>query len=192
MNSGFAPQTTMSSTTIATRSRPPVSCLSRACPPALFVPTPSVEVARSGRRYPSRALASNSPAKPPIPPITSGPWVRATAAFISSTARSPASTSTPAAAYVTGSTPRELTRPRGRSRPGERVGRSAGQPDRYALGVRAPLSRHGLERQLGLFQARLAQVRGVRQRNRVDAGEAGRAQLRARLLGGLDHAVQRD
>ena len=63
-----------------------------------FVPTPSVEVASSGRRILVSAEASNSPAKPPTPPTTSGRWARAIAARISSTARSPASTSTPAAA----------------------------------------------------------------------------------------------
>src|SRR5699024_88115 len=41
---------------------------------------------------------SKSPANPPIPPTTPAVWVAETAAFISSTARSPASTSTPAAA----------------------------------------------------------------------------------------------
>src|SRR5262245_57688605 len=40
------------------------------------------------------------PAKPPTPPSTSGPWVRETADFISSTARSPASVSTPDWAYA--------------------------------------------------------------------------------------------
>ncbi len=98
MNSGRAPQTTMSSTTMPTRSNPMVSCLSRAWATATLVPTPSVLVASSGRRMPCSAEASNSPAKPPMPPSTCGPWVAATAAFISSTARSPASTSTPAAA----------------------------------------------------------------------------------------------
>ena len=65
---------------------------------ATLVPTPSVEVASSGRRYALSALASNSPAKPPMPPTTSGREALATQAFISSTARSPASMSTPAAA----------------------------------------------------------------------------------------------
>ena len=56
----------------------------------------SVLVASSGRRYARSALASNRPAKPPTPPSTSGPWVRRTADFMSSTARSPAAVSTPA------------------------------------------------------------------------------------------------
>ena len=63
-----------------------------------LVPTPSVEVASSGRRIPVSLETSNSPANPPMPPMTSGPAVLATAAFISSTARSPAAISTPAAA----------------------------------------------------------------------------------------------
>ena len=45
-------------------------------------------------------LASNSPAKPPIPPSTSLRRVISTQCRISSTARSPASMSTPAAAYA--------------------------------------------------------------------------------------------
>ncbi len=76
-----------------------VSCLSMACAMATLVPTPSVEVARSGWRKRVRALASNRPANPPNPPMTSGPCVRDTASFISWTARSPASVSTPASAY---------------------------------------------------------------------------------------------
>src|SRR4051812_10029133 len=99
MNSGSAPHTTRSSTTMPTRSKPMVSCTSMACATATLVPTPSVEVASSGRRYDVSALASNSPANPPMPPTTSGRDALATHAFISSTARSPASMSTPAAAY---------------------------------------------------------------------------------------------
>jgi hypothetical protein len=48
MNSGFAPTTTMSSTTMPTRSWPIVSCLSRAIAIAILVPTPSVLLASSG------------------------------------------------------------------------------------------------------------------------------------------------
>ena len=75
-----------------------VSCLSIACAIATLVPTPSVDVVSSGLRYCSSAEASHMPAKPPMPPMTSGVWVAFTASFISSTARSPASTSTPAEA----------------------------------------------------------------------------------------------
>ncbi len=63
-----------------------------------LVPTPSVEVASTGRRIIASRDASNSPAKPPMPPITAGPAVFETASRISATARSPASMSTPAAA----------------------------------------------------------------------------------------------
>ena len=58
-----------------TRSWPMVSCLSRAWAIATLVPTPSVEVASSGLSYALRNDTSNSPAKPPTPPSTSGPWV---------------------------------------------------------------------------------------------------------------------
>jgi hypothetical protein len=98
MNNGSAPQTTRSSSTMATRSIPMVSCRSIRRATAIFVPTPSVDVASSGRRYDRSALASNRAAKPPRSPTTSGRLARATEARISSTARSPASMSTPAAA----------------------------------------------------------------------------------------------
>ncbi len=98
MNNGSAPLTTMSSTTMPTRSKPIVSWTSMAWAMATFVPTPSVDVASTGRVMRDSAEASNIPAKPPRPPSTSGRCARATDAFISSTARSPASTSTPAAA----------------------------------------------------------------------------------------------
>ena len=75
-----------------------VSCLSIACAIATLVPTPSVEVASSGRVYVVSALASNSPANPPRPPITSGRLALATDPFISSIAVSAASMSTPARA----------------------------------------------------------------------------------------------
>ena len=65
---------------------------------AILVPTPSVDVASSGRVMPRSAEASTMPAKPPAPPSTVASWVRDTDAFMSSTARSPAAVSTPAAA----------------------------------------------------------------------------------------------
>ena len=67
---------------------------------SVLVPTPSVDVASSGCFISFRADASKSPANPPIPPITSGRDARAIDAFISSTARSPASISTPESLYV--------------------------------------------------------------------------------------------
>src|SRR5215213_5500331 len=65
---------------------------------AVFVPTPSVDDTRTGWRKPA-GMATAAP-NPPSPPRTSGRRVRSTAARISSTARSPAPTSTPAAAYA--------------------------------------------------------------------------------------------
>ncbi len=84
--------------TIATRSMPIVSWTSIARATAILVPTPSVDVASSGRRYLVKAEMSNRPAKPPKSPTTSGRWAAATDARIRATARSPASTSTPAVA----------------------------------------------------------------------------------------------
>ena len=67
---------------------------------SVFVPTPSVDVASNGCFISFNFEASKRPANPPMPPITSGLPARATAAFINSTARSPASISTPASLYV--------------------------------------------------------------------------------------------
>ena len=63
---------------------------------AVFVPTPSVDETMTGSRMPSGIV--NVDPKPPMPPRTSGRRVDSTAARISSTARSPAATSTPARA----------------------------------------------------------------------------------------------
>ena len=75
-----------------------VSWTSIACAMATFVPTPSVEVASSGRLYAVSALASKRPAKPPSPPIISGRLAFSTQTFISSMALSAASMLTPASA----------------------------------------------------------------------------------------------
>ncbi|MDI2021826.1 hypothetical protein PJL18_02354 [Paenarthrobacter nicotinovorans] len=75
-----------------------VSWMSMACAMATLVPTPSVDVASSGFLKVSSLETSYRPAKPPTPPITDELWVALTASFMSSTARSPASTSTPAEA----------------------------------------------------------------------------------------------
>ena len=82
---------------MATRSMPTVSWRSSMRASAILVPTPSVDDASSGFRY-FAVSSANSPAKPPRPPTTSGRLVFSTAAFISVTARSPASMSTPEAA----------------------------------------------------------------------------------------------
>ncbi len=59
-----------------------------------LVPTPSVDEASSGLVYFSTSSA-NSPAKPPMPPTTSGLAVLRIEGLRASTARSPASMSTP-------------------------------------------------------------------------------------------------
>jgi len=73
---------------------PTVSCRSSWRASAILVPTPSVDDASSGLRY-FWVSSANSPANPPSPPTTSGRLVASTALFISVTARSPASMSTP-------------------------------------------------------------------------------------------------
>ena len=73
-----------------------MSCLSSAWAIATLVPTPSAELASRGWSIALRALASKSPAKPPMPPIISGRRAFSTHTFISSTALSPASMETPA------------------------------------------------------------------------------------------------
>ena len=75
-----------------------VSWTSIACAIATLVPTPSVEVASSGRSYVVSAVASKRPAKPPSPPIISGRRAFSTQPFIRSIGRSAASMETPAAA----------------------------------------------------------------------------------------------
>ena len=96
MKSGSAPQTTKSSTTIATKSSPIVSYLPNQRAISVLVPTPSVEVASNGLDIFFNADASNKPAKPPSSLTTSLRRDLAMDAFINSTARSPASISTPA------------------------------------------------------------------------------------------------
>ncbi len=78
---------------------PTVSCLSSACAIAILVPTPSVEDASTGSFHLS-SFSENSPANPPTPPSTSGRVARSACGLSSSTAWSPASMLTPAAAYV--------------------------------------------------------------------------------------------
>jgi hypothetical protein len=65
---------------------------------SILVPTPSVEVASNGLVIVLNALMSNNPANPPKSPTTSLRVDLAIALRIKSTARSPASVSTPAAA----------------------------------------------------------------------------------------------
>ena len=65
---------------------------------AVFVPTPSVDDTMTGSRNPG-GIATAEP-NPPRPPRTSGRRVDATDALMSSTARSPAATSTPERAYA--------------------------------------------------------------------------------------------
>ena len=83
---------------MATRSMPMVSCRSRACAMASLVPTPSVEVASTGCGYLAQVEAEQPGEAAEAAERPRAGRCAATAAFISSTARSPASMSTPAAA----------------------------------------------------------------------------------------------
>ena len=85
---------------MATRSMPTVSWMFMAWATTSLVPTPSVDEASTGLRYFARSRR-NSPANPPMSPITSGRSVRCTLVLSSSTACSPAWIDTPASAYVT-------------------------------------------------------------------------------------------
>src|SRR4051812_47676457 len=172
MNRGSAPQTTRSSTTMPTRSWPMVSWTSIAWAIATLVPTPSVEVASSGRVYRVSAEASNSPAKPPRPPIISGRRAFSIHPFISSIAVSAAWMLTPASAYALPAGDSSDTTLLGVVEDGER------------LAVRRPLERR--------LQQVLAEQALVGQRDRVLAGEAGLAEPVRLLAGGLDHPVQGD
>src|SRR4051794_37674348 len=202
MKSGSAPQTTRSSTTIPTRSKPMVSCTPSAWAIATLVPTPSVEVASTGWSMPFRALASNRPAKPPRPLSTSGRRVLATQAFIRSTARSPASMSTPAAAYALCPVPGVhegrppcwvgvMSGPR--LRPAEGVGRAdPGDDDLEPVDV--PAARGLLGRLVGraVLEDALAEPLRERQLDGVDPVEAGPAELVLATVGRRDEAVQAD
>src|SRR6478735_5260084 len=209
MKSGSAPHTTMSSTTMPTRSKPIVSWMSRACAMATLVPTPSVLVARTGRVILAMALASNMPAKPPRPPSTSGRVARRTEAFISSTALSPASTSTPAEAYVMGASLTATSLPsrskehsvrpeRGRialsiAPSGVLQGVLPADPDaeRDALDVDGAVV-PGADRQRQRLEDVLADAAVLRQLDRVPPGEARRAQLGGRLVRRADHPLLGD
>ena len=63
---------------------------------AFFVGGVFAMLLRTELLTPGPSFNANSPAKPPMPPSTLGPWVASTAARIIDTAASPASTSTPA------------------------------------------------------------------------------------------------
>src|SRR6476661_4148926 len=192
MNSGSAPQTTRSSTSMPTRSKPMVWCTSIACAMATLVPTPSALVASSGRSYCLRALASNRPAKPPIPPSTSGRRAFSTHTFISSTALSPASRDTPASAYVAPGLVL-LTCPRlaGRSGAVERVRRATGDADADTLRVAVTRGVGRLDRE-GPLEEVLAEELLLGQRDRVVPVEARQAQLLPRLPGRGHHLLRRD
>jgi hypothetical protein len=73
---------------------PIVSKRPSAAATAVLVPTPSVDETTTGSRIPGGIV--NAEPNPPRPASTSGRRVEATEARISSTARSPAATSTPA------------------------------------------------------------------------------------------------
>src|SRR6476620_947416 len=170
-----------------TRSKPIVWWTSIAWAIATLVPTPSAEVASTGWSKDLSAVASKSPAKPPIPPIISGRRALSTQTLISSTALSPASIETPAASYVApvGCCSVIGVLRSGRSGPVERVRRTAtGQRGGQAVDV-------GLDRRIELEQV-LAEVLGVGQRHRVDAVEAGPAEVGHRDLGGLDELLEGD
>ena len=94
---GTAPQADTSLTLIATRSMPMVSSRPMRRAISILVPTPSVPATRTGSLRRGRRMA---PPKPPRPPRTSGFCVLFSRCFRRSTARLPASTSTPACLYV--------------------------------------------------------------------------------------------
>src|SRR5512133_600748 len=160
-----------------------VSWRSSACAMATLVPTPSVEAANTGCFRCVSALASNRPAKPPIPPITSGRRVLATHSFISSTALSPASISTPASAYA------DLSEYSGAiamldSDKSAELGTSEGIDS-------ADSRRYGLQ-VCGVLEDGLPQSLTERQLDRIDAVEAGTAERLLADLSGRNQTVERD
>src|ERR1039457_5782134 len=184
MNNGSAPQVTRSSTTMPTRSMPTVPYRPSLLAITTLVPTPSVEVASSGRRNVVSLLASNSPAKPPTPPSTSGPVVRAIAPRSSSTARSPAAMSTPARRLLDSSRATVM-------------GLAAAHPRRrFPAGAcpvpPPPRSWAWLRRTRGRNLQQVLTPFRLGHRNRVLPVEAGPAELLRRQGGRLGQACQRD
>src|ERR1700722_14084967 len=178
---------------------------SRATPS--LVPTPSVEATSTGARYPDGI--SNRPPKLPRPPITSGRAGLATRGWMSDTARSPESMSTPAASYVRGAFPGTLSvRGRGRrtARSGARrcgadafVGKA--KNGRRSVGHGRPGSGVGgqLGRERCLIPGLAASLGGPceyrlrepdRHRHRVIAGEAGVAEAGPRDAGRLFEGIE--
>ncbi len=89
----------ISFTHMPTRSIPIVSCLSSINAIFSFVPTPSVELTRTGFLV-LWTFNEKSPANPPMPVMTPDLKVLLTIGFKSSTNRLPASMSTPASVYL--------------------------------------------------------------------------------------------
>ncbi len=198
-----------------------VSCLPVACAIAILVPTPSVDAASTGSRY-RPILSANRPAKPPMPPSTSGRL-----AFCGQRAQRRHGPLTGLDVH-----------------PGRRVGQargvgsgtagrhdgvllSVGEPGRAAVRAGAARPLHRSRRTAGptadpayrcapdrdrprrhrtrrrpprsrsspgrpQLQQVLAEHGLLGQRDRVVAVEAGHAQPGARLLAGRDQALQRD
>ena len=88
----------MSLTDIATRSIPTVSNFFISLAKRTLVPTPSVDVTRTGERY--FLGRRDKAAKPPTEAMTSARSVRLAKGAIRSTSRSPLETLTPAFEYV--------------------------------------------------------------------------------------------
>src|SRR6478736_8719052 len=125
-----------------------------------------------------------------MPPSISGRRALSIHTFISSTALSPASMETPAASYVAPA----VSRVGGCSVIGAPRGAGSGTVEgvaRAATGQRRGQAVRGGDDRAELQQV-LAEVLGVGQLDRVDAVEAGPAQVRHRHLGGLDELLQRD
>src|SRR5689334_12184470 len=113
-----------------------------------------------------------------MPPIISGRRAFSIQTFISSTALSPASIETPAASYVDMRSLRSV----------ESVSSAAaGQRSRQPVDVESTVGYHS-----GRFEQVLAEQLGLGQRHRVDAVEAGPAQVVRGNRGRLDQLLQGD
>src|ERR1035437_6229097 len=148
---------------------------------AVFVPTPSVELTRTGSRMPGgRAIAE---ANPPSPPMTSGRRVAATEARISSTARSPASISTPELRYASQAPPCLA--------PGTAPLRPRPSLMKLASGHGPGLAqRHRLSD--GVLQNELVAGRVVRDRDRILPVKTGEAEAVIWQIQPLQHARNRE
>src|SRR5450759_3815352 len=169
---------------MATRSMPMVPSLPMVRASSILVPTPSVPATSTG----SLSFGSRSaPPKPPSPPSTNGCFVLLSRCFMRSTARLPASTSTPASLYVN---PWSSAIVLPRRCDGASLRRTSPPPP--ALQSAARVSSRLAGRGRALLEAHLAHGVLLGHGDGVVAVEAGAAELAPRQAGAGLQTVERE